>query len=300
MAFAKSGNGHLIGRGNLSKEEDKARMLIATNAAKKMAIDMRLIDPRYADDPQSKLNNCARNVADIFHQTSEHKGTQLIFCDIGTPGTNGFNVYGAIKNKLVQDLNIPANQVAFVHDWNDKRKPELFKKVNAGHIRILLGSTDKLGTGVNVQQRVVAMHEIDIPWKPSELEQRTGRGIRRGNLIAKNHYGNKVKHFIYATEQSLDNYKFNLLKNKQLFISQMKNNELNVRSIDEGSIDEKSGMNFAEYIAILSGDTTLLEKAKLEKKIAVLENLKKTFFREQMRDKYSLDFNLTSLPKKRA
>lgn len=138
--------------------------------------------------------------------------------------------------------------------------------MNTGEIRILLGSTEKAGTGLNVQMRVVAMHHMDIPWRPSDLGQRNGRGSRQCNEVAKQHYGNKVKNFIYATEQSLDNYKFNLLKNKQTFISQMKNCELNVRTIDEGAMDEQSGMNFSEYIAVLSGDTSLLEKSKLEKK----------------------------------
>ena len=118
------------------------------------------------------------------------------------------------------------------------------------------------------------MHHLDIPWKPSELEQRNGRGARQGNVIARNHYSNQVKNYVYAVEQSLDNYKFNLLKNKQTFISQMKNCELHVRTIDEGALDEKSGMNFSEYIAVLSGDTSLLEKTKLEKKVAVLESLR--------------------------
>src|ERR1700759_595583 len=149
-----------------------------------------------------------------------------------------------------------------------------------GYIRILIGSTEKAGTGLNVQKRGVAMHHMDIPWKPSELEQRDGRLARQGNWIAKEHYGNKVQNFIYAVEQSLDNYKFGLLQNKQRFISQMKNNELHLRTIDEGAMDEQSGMNFSEYIAILSGDTSLLEKAKVEKKVAALENLRAVFFKE--------------------
>jgi hypothetical protein len=153
----------------------------------------------------------------------------------------------------------------------------------------LLGSTEKAGTGLNVQKKVIAMHHLDIPWKPSELEQRNGRGARQGNILAKEVYGNKVDNYIYAVEQSLDNYKFNLLKNKQTFISQMKNCELNVRTIDEGSIDEKSGMNFSEYIAILSGDTTLLEKSKMEKKIAVLESLKVAHHKEVIRSKFHLE-----------
>ncbi len=290
MQFAKTGDGELIGRPRLTDEEDKGRMLIATNYAKKMAADMRLIDSgKYSDHPNNKVNVCARKVAETYEQSREQKGTQIIFCDIGTPKPDVFNIYDALKEKLIRDFNIPANHITFIHDWTDKQKPELFRKMNNGEIRIMLGSTEKAGTGLNVQAKVVAMHHLDIPWKPSELEQRDGRGARQGNIIAKEFYNNKVKNFIYAVEQSLDNYKFNLLKNKQTFISQMKNCELNVRTIDEGSIDEKSGMNFSEYIAILSGDTTLLEKSKIEKKIAVLESLRNAHHKEVFRSRFKLE-----------
>ena len=290
MQFAKTGDGELIGRGKLTPEEDKGRMLIATNYAKKMAADMRLVNERkYNDHPDNKVNVSARKIAKIYKDTTSNKGTQIVFCDIGTPKPDGFNMYDALKEKLIRDFNIPEKEITFIHDWTDRKKPELFNKMNKGEIRILLGSTEKAGTGLNVQQRVVAMHHLDIPWKPSELEQRNGRGARQGNLLAKEHYSNRVQNYIYAVEQSLDNYKFNLLKNKQTFISQMKNCELNVRTIDEGAIDEKSGMNFSEYIAILSGDTSLLEKSKLEKKIAVMESLKVSHFREIARNKYQLE-----------
>jgi N12 class adenine-specific DNA methylase len=290
MAFARTGDATLIGRPPLSEEEDKGRMLIATNYAKKMAADMRLIDPvRYDDHPSNKVSVCAGKVSEVYQQSMEHRGTQIIFSDIGTPKPGEFNVYDALKDKLVNEYSIPPQQISYIHDWTDTKKPELFRKMNNGQIRILLGSTEKAGTGLNVQRRVVAMHHLDIPWKPSELEQRNGRGARQGNLIAKDHYNNEVKNYIYAVEQSLDNYKFNLLKNKQTFISQMKNCELNTRSIDEGAIDEKSGMNFSEYIAILSGDTTLLEKSKLEKKVAVLESLRAVHFKEISKARLKLE-----------
>ncbi len=290
MSFAKTGDGELIGRAPLTKDEDKGRMLIATNYAKKMAADMRLINSStYEDHPNHKVNVCARKVADIFQQSTEQRGTQIVFSDIGTPKPDAFNIYDALKNKLVSDFAIPAHQITFIHDWTDRQKPELFRKMNNGEIRILIGSTEKAGTGLNVQRNVIAMHHLDIPWKPSELEQRNGRGARQGNVLAKERYGNKVKNYVYAVEQSLDNYKFNLLKNKQTFISQMKNCELNVRTIDEGSIDDKSGMNFSEYIAILSGDTTLLEKSKMEKKIAVLESLRNAHHKEVIRSRFQLE-----------
>lgn len=290
MEFARTGDGRLIGRAPLTKEEDKGRMLIATNYAKKMAADMRLIDEsRYGDHPYNKVNVCARKVADLYSLSESQKGTQIIFSDIGTPKPNVFNIYDCLKEKLITDFSIPSDKITFIHDWSDRQKPELFRKMNNGEIRILLGSTEKAGTGLNVQRKVIGMHHLDIPWKPSELEQRDGRGARQGNILAKEHFGNKVKNYIYAVEQSLDNYKFNLLKNKQTFISQMKNCELNVRTIDEGAIDESSGMNFSEYIAILSGDTSLLEKSKMEKKIAVLESLRNAHHKESVRSRFQLE-----------
>ncbi|MGF2412691.1 MAG: Eco57I restriction-modification methylase domain-containing protein, partial [Ferruginibacter sp.] len=182
MAFAKTGDATLIGRAPLSDDEDKGRMLIATNYAKKMAADMRLIDSfTYGDHPNNKVNVCARKVAGLYEQSKEQRGTQIIFSDIGTPKQNAFNIYDALKEKLVTDFNIPSQHITFIHDWTDNQKPELFRKMNNGEIRILLGSTEKAGTGLNVQAKVVAIHHLDIPWKPSELEQRNGRGARQGN-----------------------------------------------------------------------------------------------------------------------
>ncbi|WP_071387175.1 helicase-related protein [Roseivirga seohaensis] len=288
MAFARNGDAKLIGRPPLSATEDKARMLIATNYGKMMATDMRLIDPeKYKDNPGGKLMEAAQNIEAWYTKSAAQKGTQIIFSDIGTP-KEGFNVYDALKQLLVETYQIPAHQISFIHDWADHKKPQLYKKMNSGEIRVLLGSTEKAGTGLNVQARVVAIHNLDIPWKPSELDQRHGRGARQGNFVAKEHFGNKVVSYIYATERSLDNYKFNLLKNKQTFISQMKESSLSVRTIDEGAIDAQSGMNFSEYIAILSGDNTLLEKSKVDKKLAVLESLKKIHYKESARAEASL------------
>jgi hypothetical protein len=289
MKFAETGDATLIGRPPLTKEEDNARMLIATNYAKKMSADMRLIDPDYEDHPDNKVNVAARKIAEIYARSTEHKGTQIVFSDIGTPKPGVFNIYDALRDKLVNDFDIPKHEITFIHDWSDRQKPELFRKMNAGEIRLLLGSTEKAGTGLNVQARVLAMHHFDTPWRPSDLEQRDGRGARQGNWLAKKHFGNKVLNFIYGVEKSLDAYKFNLLKNKQTFISQMKNCELNVRTLDEGALDEKSGMNFSEYVAILSGDTTLLDKAKVEKKVAQLEGWKSAHFKEVARNRYSLE-----------
>lgn len=158
---------------------------------RKMAADMRLIDPeKYDDHPGNKVNVCARKVAEIYTQSTIHKGTQIIFSDLGTPKPNAFNLYDALKEKLITDFNIPAKEITYIHDWKtEKKKTALFEKMNSGEIRILLGSTEKAGTGLNVQERIVAMHHLDIPWKPSELEQRNGRGARMGNKLVAKHYG---------------------------------------------------------------------------------------------------------------
>ncbi|MGY0408864.1 MAG: DNA methylase, partial [Polaribacter sp.] len=163
-----------------------------------------------------------------------------------------------------------------------------------GEIRVLFGSTEMLGTGVNAQKRAVAIHHLDTPWRPSDLAQRDGRAVRKGNEIAKHFADNKVDVLIYAVEKSLDSYKFNLLHNKQLFIDQLKKNSLGKRTIDEGSMDEKSGMNFSEYVAILSGNTDLLEKTKLEKKITALESERKAFHNSKWSSKNKLK-SLTNL-----
>ena len=282
MEFAKNGDATLLGREELSQRELKAKMLIATNYARKMSLDMRMINQAYGDHIDNKASHCARNIAKYYRKFAEHKGMQFVFSDLGTYKPGEWSVYSEIKRKLVEDHGIPAHEIRFIQEAKtDKARKLLIDGMNKGAIRVLFGSTDMLGTGVNAQKRAVAIHHLDIPWRPSDLAQRNGRAIRKGNLIAKEFAGNKVDVFIYAVEKSLDPYKFNLLHNKQLFIEQLKNNNMATRTIDEGAMDEKSGMNFSEYVAILSGNTDLLEKAKLEKKITALESERKAFHRSK-------------------
>ncbi len=282
MEFAKSGNAELLGRPPLSQTEQKAKMLIATDYARKMSLDMRLISPIYGDDPGNKASVCAENIAKYYRDYHAQKGTQFVFSDLSTFKPDGWNIYSEIKRKLIQDHDIPADQIRFIQEakTEDQRK-ELIKATNEGRIRVLFGSTEMLGTGVNAQKRAIAVHHLDIPWRPSDLEQRDGRAVRKGNEIAKFFAGNNVDIFIYAVEKSLDAYKFNTLANKQRFIGQLKSNTIAVRTLDEGGMDEVSGMNFSEYVALLSGNTDLLEKAKVEKKIAVLESEKHAFLRSK-------------------
>lgn len=281
VAFAKNGDATVLGRLPLSKREEKAKMLIATNYARKMSLDMRLInEDKYEDHIDNKVSHCAALISQYYKKYDEHKGTQFVFSDLGTYKPGQWNAYSEIKRKLVEDYGIPADQVRFIQEAKtEKSRRAMIKDMNEGKIRVLFGSTEMLGTGVNAQRRCVAIHQLDIPWTPKDLEQRNGRGVRKGNEIAKLFADNKVDIINYAVEKSLDSYKFNLLHNKQLFITQLKKGSMGARTIDEGSMDEQGGMNFSEYVAILSGNTDLLDKAKLEKQIASLESERKSFNR---------------------
>ena len=278
MEFAKTGDATILGRLPLSETEEKAKMLIATDYARKMALDMRMINPTCEDHPDNKASHCAKIIADYYKRYDNHKGTQFVFSDLGTYRPGEWNVYSEIKRKLIEDYGIPSSEIRFIQECkNERARKAVIAAMNEGSVRVLFGSTSMLGTGVNAQKRCVAIHHLDTPWRPSDLAQRDGRGVRAGNEIAKLYADNKVDVIIYAVEKSLDSYKFNLLHCKQTFISQLKSGALGARTIDEGAMDEKSGMNFSEYMAILSGNTDLLDKAKLEKKIASLEGERKSF-----------------------
>ena len=291
MQFAKTGDATLLGRLPLSETEEKAKMLIATDYARKMALDMRMIDPNYEDHPDNKASHCAKMIAEYYQKYDAQKGTQFVFSDLGTyqPG-DGWNVYSEIKRKLTEDYGIPPSEVRFIQECKtDKARKAVIDAMNAGTVRVLFGSTSMLGTGVNAQKRCVAIHHLDTPWRPSDLQQRDGRGVRAGNEIAKHFAENNVDIIIYAVEKSLDSYKFNLLHCKQTFISQLKSGAMGARTIDEGAMDEKSGMNFSEYMALLSGNTDLLDKAKLEKRIASLEGERKSFNKGKRDSEFKLE-----------
>ena len=282
MEFAKTGNATVLGREPLSEREEKAKMLIATDYARKMSLDLRMIDPAYEDHVDNKASHCAKMLANYYQKFDVQKGTQFVFSDLGTYKAGEWNVYSEIKRKLVEDYHIPSHEIRFIQECkNERAKKAMVEAMNRGEIRIIFGSTSMLGTGVNAQQRAVAIHHLDTPWRPSDLEQRNGRAVRKGNQVAKECANNTVDVIIYAVERSLDSYKFNLLHNKQLFINQLKSNTLGARTIDEGAMDEESGMNFSEYVAVLSGNTDLLEKAKLDKKITALESERKNFMKER-------------------
>ena len=290
MEFAQTGDATLLGRLPLSETEQKAKMLIATDYARKMALDMRMIDPEYEDHPDNKASHCAKMIAEYYHRYDAQKGTQFVFSDLGTYQPGGWNVYTEIKRKLVEDHGIPAHEIRFIQECkSEKSRKAVIEAMNEGYVRVLFGSTSMLGTGVNAQRRAVAIHHLDTPWRPSDLAQRDGRAVRKGNEISKLYADNKVDVIIYAVEKSLDSYKFNLLHCKQTFISQLKSGAMGARTIDEGAMDEKSGMNFSEYMALLSGNTDLLEKAKLEKRIASLEGERKSFHKGKRESELKLE-----------
>ena len=223
VLFAKTGDPEHIGRADLSDGEVKALMLLVTMYSNKLSLDMRLISPAYADSPGNKARRSAANIAEYYRRYEDQKGTQMVFCDLSTYKPGIWNVYSEIKRKLVEDHGIPAQEIRFVQEAaSDKVRQAMFDAMNEGKIRVLFGSTQKLGTGVNAQQRIVCMHHLDIPWRPMDLEQRNGRGARKGNIVAKEYAGNKVKAYVYAVLRTLDAYKLNLLHNKQQFIDQLK------------------------------------------------------------------------------
>ena len=297
VSFARSGEWEDLGLDIPEPDNlDKAKMLIATNVARKMSLDMRLLGDRFSDDAGNKASICARTVYDYYVRSNANRGTQFIFSDLSTYKPNVWNIYTDIKDKLVR-LGIPADEIQFIQCATTERaRKKLFADMNSGRVRVLFGSTTMLGTGVNAQQRAVAVHHLEIPWRPADMEQRNGRAVRKGNTV-KLWGGNVVDIVIYGTEKTLDAYKFNLLRNKQMFINQINNGTIAVRRIDEDSMDEDNGMNFAEFVAILSGNTDLLNKAKLDNKIMQLEREQAIFKKGRIRAEHKMSANRQDIEK---
>lgn len=283
VAFAHSGQWEDLGLDIPQPDNlDKAKMLVATNVARKMSLDMRLLGDKFGDDGNNKASICARTIYDYYVRSTANRGTQFVFSDLSTYKPNEWNIYSDIKDKLVA-MGIPADEIQFIQCAKTERaRKKLFADMNSGKVRVLFGSTSMLGTGVNAQERAVAVHHLEIPWRPADMEQRNGRAVRKGNTV-KLWGNNTVDVVIYGTEKTLDAYKFNLLKNKQMFINQINNGTIAVRRIDEDAMDEDNGMNFAEFVALLSGNTDLLEKTKLDNKIMQLEKEQAIFKKDRIR-----------------
>ncbi|MGT2715908.1 helicase-related protein [Streptococcus respiraculi] len=246
-------------------EPDEDNMLKITNDGKKLALDQRLINPLLPDNPDSKVNVCVKNVFAIWDKTKEDRSTQLLFSDMSTPKGDGeFNIYDDIRDKLVA-MGIPKEEIAFIHEANsDKQKDELFAKVRKGDVRILLGSTQKMGAGTNVQNKLIALHDLDVPWRPADLEQRAGRIVRQGNE------NKEVNIYRYVTENTFDAYLWQTIENKQKFISQIMTSKTPVRVAED--VDESS-LNYAEIKALATGDPKIKEKMDLDNEVTKLKML---------------------------
>ena len=297
VAFAHSGQWEDLGL-DIPRPDNlnKAKMLVATNVARKMSLDMRLLGDKFSNDGNNKASICARTIYDYYLRSTANRGTQFVFSDLSTYKPNEWNIYSDIKDKLVA-MGIPADEIQFIQCAKTERaRKKLFADMNSGRVRVLFGSTSMLGTGVNAQERAVAVHHLEIPWRPADMEQRNGRAVRKGNTV-KLWGNNTVDVVIYGTEKTLDAYKFNLLKNKQMFINQINNGTIAVRRIDEDAMDEDNGMNFAEFVALLSGNTDLLEKTKLDNKIMQLEKEQAIFKKDRIRAERKIAANREDMAK---
>ena len=250
-------------------EPDEDNMLKITNDGKKLALDQRLINPLLPDNPDSKVNVCVKNVFAIWDKTRKDRSTQLLFSDMSTPKGDGeFNIYDDIREKLVA-MGIPKEEIAFIHEANsDKQKDELFAKVRKGDVRILLGSTQKMGAGTNVQNKLIALHDLDVPWRPADLEQRAGRIVRQGNE------NKEVNIYRYVTENTFDAYLWQTIENKQKFISQIMTSKTPLRVAED--VDESS-LNYAEIKALATGDPKIKEKMDLDNEVTKLKMLEANF-----------------------
>ena len=267
--------------------------LLASTLSTKAAISPRLIDPDIEDDG-GKVAAVCENVKKIYDKFSEQKGTQLIFLDTGIPEQGKkYDAYNDIINRLVEQYGIPREEIVDIHVAdNDKKRKELFNKVNDGKVRILIGGTKNMGTGVNVQKRIVALHHVDVPWTPADREQREGRGVRQGNEIARDFNNNQVEIFFYAMEGSLDMYKYQLQDAKGKMFAQFKTGTVGERSFDEGN-SEDDGFNPAEIVALLSGNPVIFEKSKMDKKVEKLRRSKRAYESEWARKKGVYDDAVT-------
>ena len=264
MVSAFADRAEAVRSGLVEPTEDN--MLKITNDGRKCALDQRLLNDMLPDEEDSKVNRCVKNTYDIWEETAEKKSTQLIFCDLSTPKNDGtFNVYDDIRKKLVEK-GIPREEIAFIHEAStEAKKAELFAKVRAGQVRILLGSTPKLGAGTNIQDRLVALHHLDCPWKPSDLEQQEGRILRQGNQ------NEKVKIFRYVTENTFDAYMWQILENKQKFISQIMTSKSPVRACED--VDD-AALSYAEIKALATGNPYIREKMDLDIQVSKLKLMK--------------------------
>ena len=254
-------------------DANQDNMLLICTDGRKAALDMRLIDPTYPDHPGSKINLAADRIAAIYQETNDKRSTQLVFSDMGTPNTDGrYSVYDSLKEKLVE-RGIPENEIAFIHDAaKNEEKEVLFSRMRSGDLRVLVGSTQKCGAGTNVQDKMIALHQLDCPWKPSDVEQRVGRGHRQGNENP------EIRLYNYVTRNSFDSYNWQIIEQKQRIVGQIMRGDVNSRRVKD--VDD-TVQNYAEIKAIASGNPLIREKVTLENQIGELKNLQSAYVRKQ-------------------
>jgi len=280
----------LYGAKNYTEEQKSALSLIALHHMRNASIDPRLLNQDLEDPGEAKLRIIASEVCKTYTETNSFKGTQAIFSDLGVPKEH-FNVYGELKRILVEEFAIPKDEVVFIHDFKtDKKRLECFKKINDGSYRVIIGSTEKLGTGTNIQQRLVRIHHVDIPYRPTDIDQRNGRGVRKGNIAAKEHHDNKVVVSFYIVENCTDSLMLNNVNIKKNFIEQLTNGTIQFNRLDMGPVNDEGSIDYKTLLAVAKNDPLYLEKEQLGKQLEELKLERSILKKNRLEAQHSISF----------
>jgi len=294
--FLRTGDSQLLyGNKNYTEDQKSALSLIALHHMRNASIDPRMLNQDLEDPGQAKLRTIASEVYKTYTETDSFKGTQAIFSDLGVPKEN-FNIYDELKRILTEEFDIPKEEVVFIHDFKtDTKRLDCFKKVNKGTYRVIIGSTEKLGTGTNIQERLVRIHHVDIPYRPTDIDQRNGRGVRKGNLGAKENFGNKVVISFYIVENCTDALMLNNVNIKKNFIEQLTNGTIQFNKLDMGPVNDKGSIDYKTLLAVAKNDPLYLEKEELTKQLDELELEKSIFKKNRLEAKNNISFYETEL-----
>ena len=294
--FLRTGNsGLLYGNKNYTEDQKSALSLIALHHMRNASIDPRMLNQELEDPGEAKLRKIASEVHDTYKETMSFKGTQAIFSDLGVP-KDSFNIYDELKRILTEEFDIPKEEVVFVHDFKtDTKRLECFKNFNEGAYRVIIGSTEKLGTGTNIQERLVRIHHVDIPYRPTDIDQRNGRGVRKGNIGAKENYGNKVVVSFYIVENCTDALMLNNVNIKKNFIEQLTNGTIQFNRLDMGAVNDEGSIDYKTLLAVAKNDPLYLEKEELGKQLDELELEQSIFKKNRLEAKDNISFYETEL-----
>ena len=258
------------GNKNYTKDQKSALSLIALHHMRNASIDPRMLNGDLEDPGEAKLRKIASEVYNTYKETTSFKGTQAIFSDLGVP-KDSFNIYDELKRILTEEFDIPKEEVVFIHDFKtDTKRVECFKDINEGTYRVIIGSTEKLGTGTNIQERLVRIHHVDIPYRPTDIDQRNGRGVRKGNTGAKKFYGNKVIVSFYIVENCTDALMLNNVNIKKNFIEQLTNGTIQFNRLDMGAVNDEGSIDYKTLLAVAKNDPLYLEKEELGKQLSLI------------------------------